>query len=499
MYKRRWGWVKHFDFFFLDLICISIGYFLAWSHRFDGADTNFDWYVGYAAIVLLIYYAEVPFLKPYKNILRRGIFAELRMVSLQFLVTYITFSAFLYLTKAAENYSRLMYIIAGVLGFILVCIERFIWKQIVRKHLMGENKRAKLILVGTRERCLEYLTAVKKQSSYSHEIMGMFFLDDSGKDIKSDDHSPTLPQSHQEQNVGSDLKIEKLTVIEGVPLLGGKDDYMDYALNNVVDEVYIAGGSIDEDIELANSFLEMGVTAHIGLPVRVYLGELPNAVAENMHGFTVITASNAIASEIQLTIKRIMDIIGGLAGVIICAIIYLFVAPQIKKADPGPVFFSQERVGKNGRIFKMYKFRSMYLDAEARKAELMSQNNVSSDFMFKMKDDPRILPGIGNFIRNTSLDEFPQFMNILKGDMSLVGTRPPTVSEFEKYSPHHKIRLSFKPGLTGMWQTSGRSDITDFEEVVKLDNEYIRNWNLGLDFKLLFKTFWVVIRGEGSM
>lgn len=494
MYKRRWGWIKHFDFFFLDLVCISIGYFLAWIHRFDGADTNFDWYVGYAAIVLLIYYVEVPFLKPYKNILRRSVFAELRMVTLQFLVTYITFSAFLYLTKAAATYSRLMYLIAGVLGFMFVCAERFIWKQIVRKHLMGENKRPKLILVGTRMRCLEYLSSVKKQSSYSHEITGMFFLDDEN----DKHHSSPTPDKAGEKTDIHDLKVENITIIEGIPLLGGKNDYMDYALNNVVDEVYIAGGSIEEDINLANSFLEMGVTAHIGLPVRVYIGELPNAVAENMHGFTVITASNATASEVQLTIKRLMDIAGGLLGVIICGLIYIFVAPQIKKADPGPVFFSQERVGKNGRIFKMYKFRSMYLDAEARKAELMDKNEVSSDFMFKMKDDPRILPGIGNFIRNTSLDEFPQFMNILKGDMSLVGTRPPTVAEFEKYSPHHKIRLSFKPGLTGMWQTSGRSDITDFEEVVKLDNEYIRNWNLGLDFKLLFKTFWVVIKGEGS-
>jgi lipopolysaccharide/colanic/teichoic acid biosynthesis glycosyltransferase len=180
------------------------------------------------------------------------------------------------------------------------------------------------------------------------------------------------------------------------------------------------------------------------------------------------------------------------------------VAPVIKKASPGPVFFSQERVGKNGRIFRIYKFRSMYLDAEDRLKDLMAQNEMQGH-MFKMENDPRIIgsekgpgKGIGNFIRKTSIDELPQFWNILKGEMSLVGTRPPTKNEYEQYELHHKIRLSMKPGLTGMWQTSGRSDITDFEEIVKLDTKYIENWSLGLDIKLLFKTILVVLNREGS-
>ena len=179
-------------------------------------------------------------------------------------------------------------------------------------------------------------------------------------------------------------------------------------------------------------------------------------------------------------------------------------APAIKKASPGPIFFAQDRVGKNGRIFKFYKFRSMYMDAEERKKELMEQNEMQG-LMFKMENDPRIIgsekgpgKGIGNFIRKTSLDELPQFWNILKGDMSLVGTRPPTKAEYEQYDLHHKIRLSMKPGLTGMWQTSGRSDITDFEEIVKLDAQYIENWSLTLDLKLLFKTVAVVLKKEGS-
>ena len=138
------------------------------------------------------------------------------------------------------------------------------------------------------------------------------------------------------------------------------------------------------------------------------------------------------------------------------------------------------------------------MDAEKRKAELMAENELSGP-MFKMKDDPRILPGIGTRIRNASIDEWPQFWNVLKGDMSLVGTRPPTVEEFNQYEPHHKQRLSFKPGITGLWQVSGRSTITDFEEVVRLDNQYIHSWTLGQDIRILLKTIKVVAERKDAM
>lgn len=171
--------------------------------------------------------------------------------------------------------------------------------------------------------------------------------------------------------------------------------------------------------------------------------------------------------------------------------------PIIYIQSPGPIFFSQERIGRNGRRFKIYKFRSMYPDAEERKKELMAQNKMQG-LMFKMDNDPRIIP-IGHFMRKTSLDEFPQFLNVLKGDMSLVGTRPPTVDEYEQYEMHHKARLAVKPGLTGMWQISGRSDIVDFEEVVRLDTKYISEWNIGLDIKILLQTVKTVLKREGSV
>ena len=231
---------------------------------------------------------------------------------------------------------------------------------------------------------------------------------------------------------------------------------------------------------------------------------------EKIGNYTVLTTSINYASARQLCLKRLMDIAGGLVGCIFTAILFVFVAPAIYIASPGPIFFSQERVGKNGKKFKMYKFRSMYMDAEERKAELMKDNKLGDGKMFKLDFDPRVIgnkvlpdgtrkTGIGDFIRRTSIDEFPQFFNVLKGDMSIVGTRPPLISETNLYELHHRARLAIKPGITGMWQVSGRSDITDFEEVVKLDKEYIENWDIGLDLKILLKTVMVVIRKDGSV
>jgi lipopolysaccharide/colanic/teichoic acid biosynthesis glycosyltransferase len=160
------------------------------------------------------------------------------------------------------------------------------------------------------------------------------------------------------------------------------------------------------------------------------------------------------------------------------------------------VFFSQIRVGKNGRKFKIYKFRSMCKDAEQRKKALEDQNEVNG-LMFKMTNDPRVTK-VGKFIRKTSLDEFPQFFNVLIGDMSLVGTRPPTEDEFIQYEGRHKKRLSLKPGLTGLWQVSGRSNVNEFEEVIKMDIEYIDQWSMLLDVKLILKTIMVMFTGRGS-
>lgn len=201
-------------------------------------------------------------------------------------------------------------------------------------------------------------------------------------------------------------------------------------------------------------------------------------------------------NENQLMMKRLVDVMGSMIGMLLFGIAYIIIAPLIKLESPGPVIFKQQRVGKNGRIFEIWKFRSMCNDAENQKEGLMSKNEMKGN-MFKMSDDPRVTK-IGNFIRKTSIDELPQFYNVFVGDMSLVGTRPPTIQEVENYQLHQRKRISIIPGITGIWQISGRSDITDFEEVVKMDNEYIENWSVLLDIKILFKTVGAVLKKKGS-
>lgn len=285
-------------------------------------------------------------------------------------------------------------------------------------------------------------------------------------------------------------------VLEGIPVLANKDTLYEYLRTNTIDCVFIHINNSRDEIEtITDNLLTMGVTVHISL--AHVSNEIPNKVVEEINGYTVLTTSVKLATSRQLFIKRIIDIYGGFVGLLATILAFLVFAPIIYVQSPGPIFFSQERVGRNGRRFQIYKFRSMYMDAEELKQDLMDQNKMNG-LMFKIDNDPRIMP-IGRFIRRISIDELPQSINILKGDMSLVGTRPPTVDEYEKYETHHKRRLAAKPGLTGMWQVSGRSNITDFEEVVKLDTEYISNFSLGLYFKILFKTVGIVLARKGSV
>ena len=283
-----------------------------------------------------------------------------------------------------------------------------------------------------------------------------------------------------------------------------------YACKEWVDEVFI---NVEPEYpypqKMIDQIVETGVTIHLNLArVSETLGS--KQFVEKIGGYTVLTASMNYATVKQVVGRRMLDILGGLVGCILTGIVFIFVAPAIYKNSPGPIFFSQIRVGRNGKKFKMYKFRSMYMDAEDRKKDLMKENRIKDGKMFKVEFDTRvignkILPngkrktGIGDFIRRTSLDEFPQFFNVLKGDMSLIGTRPPTLDEWSAYDLHHRARLSIRPGITGLWQVSGRSGITDFEEVVKLDTQYIAEWSMGLDLRILCKTVLSVIRQDGSM
>lgn len=194
------------------------------------------------------------------------------------------------------------------------------------------------------------------------------------------------------------------------------------------------------------------------------------------------------------TTKRLIDILGAIVGLNITLIVAIPVAIATVFKDPGPIFYSQIRCGLNGRSFRMWKFRSMIVGADKLKHLVKNQ---AKGHIFKSVDDPRITP-VGKFLRRTSLDELPQFWNVLMGDMSLVGTRPPTPDEVMHYEPHHWERLRVKPGITGEWQAHGRSSIKDFETIVSMDIAYQRKWSVAYDLSLILKTIWVVLKKNGA-
>ena len=273
------------------------------------------------------------------------------------------------------------------------------------------------------------------------------------------------------------------------------DNLVTYATRSVVDQVVI---NLPSENFLIADFISQFET--MGLPVAVNIAALEfvtnsEKAIQRFGNSSVVNFSTTFYRSSDVALKRMIDIIGSLFGLVICGIVSIFLVPLIKK-DGGPLIFAQDRVGRNGRVFKFYKFRSMRVDAEEIKKDLMSQNQMQGG-MFKIENDPRVTK-IGHFIRKTSLDELPQFWNVLKGDMSLVGTRPPTLDEYMKYTPEQKRRLSFKPGITGLWQISGRSNIKNFDDVVKLDVSYLDGWTIWKDIEILLKTIKVVVMKDGA-
>lgn len=435
-------------------------------------------YMRLCIVLVVIDIAVLFFTNNYKGIIQRNHWQELIAVAQHITVVEFLLLLFEYLAQETAILSRTVFLVSWWLAIALCFICRCTWKNFVRKRVMSEKNQASMLLITTENRLGELAAKLRQKNYREFRIGSVSILDDNA--------------------YGKDNIIEA-----NIPIIYGKDTLLEYIRQNVVDEVFIDVYQDKKQLtELTDIFLQMGIVVHVGMG---FLPEnLPNAFMDRIGEADAITASINTATGWQLSVKRITDIVGAVVGLAIMGVAFIFVAPIIKRQSPGPVFFKQKRVGKNGRTFYIYKFRSMYMDAEERKKELMAQNEMQG-FMFKMDNDPRIIgsekgpgKGIGNFIRKTSIDELPQFWNILKGDMSLIGTRPPTVNEYEQYDLHHKIRLSMKPGLTGMWQVSGRSDITDFEEVVRLDTEYIEHWSIGLDLKILFKTIKVVFEGEGS-
>lgn len=469
MYKKmRKGWAKHIDFLILDIIFVQLSFALA--HFIKNRTFTGLWREDYRSILVFLLLMTVCVMilgDTYSGVLRRGKMAELLNVVKSVTGVFILLLVYLFIIKRTNEYSRLVLVAFWGISVLMVYAERLLHKILVGKIIVNKNALPRLLIMAEQERIEESIERVVARNFGSFVIVGAVVTD----------------ANRRGETIG------------GVPVVAGMEDYLEYVRTNVVDDVLIQPHRLLHTVQVvADELLNMGIAVHINF---MGLTNLPNKRVEKITGFSVITSSIKEVSRLDLFFKRVLDICGSIVGLLITGIVFLIFAPIIYIQSPGPIFFRQERVGKNGRTFKIIKFRSMYLDAESRKKELMEQNKMQG-LMFKMDNDPRIIP-IGKFMRETSLDELPQFWNILKGDMSLVGTRPPTLDEYMQYENHHKRRLAVKPGLTGMWQVSGRSDITDFEEVVALDSEYLNNWNFLLDIKILFKTVGVVLGRRGSV
>ena len=471
MYKDQQKWLE-IALIILDAVISGFAFILAGIMRY-GSIIQFSYTVDFIELMFVtILFSGAAFIiaKMYNKFSTRGYLRELHHVMIYSIVMVLFMALYSFITKNGIALSRLTLLYFFIINAILLYCAHIIIKK---SNSLRFRKRQdwKLLIISDADHVIETCRDIK-DSDWKERAIGVIMIDD--------------------QHVEDDQLC-------GIPLIDSPGTCMNYITQNTVDQVLVSVSKdqywSDEVKSLLSKIAATGVI--VGLK-----NCLPFCDEDYVYKLTkiadsyVLSYANREYDYLMILLKRAMDILGGFVGSVLAILIGMVLAPFILIESPGPLFFKQERVGRNGRIFSMLKFRSMYADAEERKAALMKKNKMKG-LLFKIEDDPRITK-VGKFIRKTSLDEFPQFFNVLIGDMSLVGIRPPTLDEYKQYDYYHKKRLSFRPGITGIWQTSGRNDITDFEEVMKMDLEYIKDWSIYLDVKLLLKTVLTVLFGKGA-
>jgi exopolysaccharide biosynthesis polyprenyl glycosylphosphotransferase len=457
----------------LDLTCLIIALGIGFGVRYGmlfGIYEAWDrqWVLG---LFLGVYVALTILLDPYHHFFRRGPWEEMKQVLKSVTLLYLVVLACLYLSHQSGELSRLVSVYFLAANFMLTYAGRLAFKLFMLKKYRHSRYSSRLLLVTGMVDAEKAITNILRYNEWFRQLIGVVLIDDPGLDF-----------------------------VAGIPVVADRNTFLDYTAHHGVDEVFITGNMLSDFPTLTHWISELG---QMGILVNINISAFDIAYTGKktlgrVGKYAVVAFARNIFSMRQIVMKRTLDILGSLIGMFILGLSTLIVGPLIKADSPGPIFFKQTRVGRNGREFTFYKFRSMYIDAEQRKHELeLAGCNEVDGPMFKMENDPRVTR-MGKFLRRTSIDELPQFWNVLKGDMSLVGTRPPTVDEFKQYEAKHRCRLSMTPGLTGLWQVSGRSDIKDFDEVVQLDMEYIDNWSIWKDIQILLMTIGVVIKGTGS-
>ena len=496
MYKRRLrGWSQHVDFMALDILCVFVSLLVGFLlvEKEGVLTSRFFW--GLVLEAALVNLVVMIVLDTYHSVLHHTPWDEMvRLLSQTGHVILILLILRLLSQPPEIDLSKIA--IYAVVLYVLLCyIMRQAYKSFLKKKHHINNRHSMLIALETSQ-IPSVIPRILRSNYGAYRFNGIAIME-------------TDPSEDKARNALRELR-DQYPEVETIPIVATAETLEQYLTNNWVDEVYLdVPPKANLPVDLINRLMNMGITIHTALSNLDDL-ESRHKNVEWICGHLTITTSLGYITGRDVFLKRLMDIAGGLIGSLFTVILTIPIGLAIFISDPGPIFFSQTRIGENGKKFKIFKFRSMYMDAEARKKQLAQKTGQEDQLMFKLEHDPRIIgqkqlpsgtwkKGIGGWIRDLSLDEFPQFFNVLMGDMSLVGTRPPTVDEWERYEPFHRSRMSTRPGITGLWQVSGRSEIRDFDTVVRLDREYIENWSLKRDIHILFKTVWVVLARKGAM
>ena len=390
------------------------------------------------------------------------------------LVAFVMLVMVLYLFKIPEISRLLLGLFLCINVFFLSLSKTFIYNARARRIGKPDHDRH-ILVVGTKDRAKEVIDKILADKVLNLSLHGCIEIDES--------------------LVGTE-------VVEGVKVVGVIRDLEILLRTTIIDEIVFAMPlrkipNGDRYVALAE---EMGVSVRIipdwQLHYLMYRPDVASINFEEFVGVPTMALHTTPPNEIKLFLKHVVDYCSAGIGIVLVGPLLLIIAAMIKICAPGPILYKQERCGINGRRFNVYKFRTMVVDAEKQLDQLKELNEADGP-AFKIANDPRIIPYIGAFLRKTGLDELPQLFNILRGEMSLVGPRPPIPSEVDEYDTWHRRRLSMKPGITCIWQTLPKRNETSFEDWMRLDLSYIDNWSLWLDCKIILKTSKVLFLAEG--
>jgi exopolysaccharide biosynthesis polyprenyl glycosylphosphotransferase len=416
---------------------------------------------------LLLWTAAAWFFRVYESFRTRSVWPEIGRIAKALASVALVHIALVFFFRLHEDVSRLYFGAYFALAFALLAGGRLALRQAAHSARRGGHNLKVFAVVGSGDLAHDVLHTIEEHPEWGMQFAG-HILDAAGAGN---------PRPRPELVLGTLSQLGQIL-----------DD-------NVIDEVIFAVPR-ERLVHVEGAFRlcqEQGASARVCLDLfdvggaRVALGE--------MDGLPMLAFNRAPTDEVALLLKRAFDVVSSAAALLLLSPLLIGTAIAVKLDSPGPIFFRQTRVGKNGRHFKMLKFRSMHVDAEARLESLKALNEATGP-VFKMKTDPRVTR-VGRFIRRTSLDELPQFLNVLSGEMSIVGPRPPVPNEVRQYQRWQRRRLSVKPGITCTWQVSGRSNIS-FDQWMKLDLEYIDTWSLWGDIRICFRTIPAVLTSRGA-